>query len=200
MSEKDLTTWTKKLRKSIQALTAIAAFIFSIISGFLVPVGFTSDERSALVRFAAFILAILIGVAFIMRRKWVKISSKSWAIITILLLTAAIISWILYWNFLSQRTCIFADQRIIVGTEYTDHAAAYVSRNPNMACDEIIGNYAGKVQMIWKEGSINRMRLLFQILYLSCTILSALCLLSLAQAMEDSDTVRRGASRSKIAK
>lgn len=188
MNTKDLTAWSGGFRKTIKALTALAAFIFSMISGFLVPLGFASDERKAIVRFAPFILAILIGCAFVMRRKWAITDPQKWVLITVILLAGTILSWLLYWYYLSEFTCIVDTQRVIIGTEYTDQAAAYIRSNADMPCETLIRNYAGKIEMIWTRETVNKVRLYFQVIYLSCTILTTLCLLSLAQSMEDSDS------------
>lgn len=166
-------------------------WVSGIVGSFLLPppIGVLKDEHKLWLRFAQFVIAILVGLLFITKRKWNKKQHvKWWWIISAAALLLSVISFTGYQYLLYSWTCNYNKQRIVIGSEYTPQGVYYVKQNPQgITCDELVADFAGKVEEIWTKKSINRSRLILAGTYMSCMPLFTVCLMAVLHAIHVSE-------------
>jgi hypothetical protein len=179
-----LTRWSRSTRGTLRQLAALAAFVVSLISSFLKPVGFTADESSALLKFVPAIVTVIAGLVFLggQRRRPSK-QNVPWFGITILSLIMSASAFLAYRNSIYTRTCEYDNQRIAIGSLYTPHAEAYAAEKPGISCEQLLNDFTGHAEEIWSRDSINQSRLRLEITYVIGSTLFSFCFLSLGQAI-----------------
>jgi hypothetical protein len=103
-----------------------------------------------------------------------------------------------YWHLVYERTCAYDNQKIIIGTIYTNKGRTYVEQNPNKTCDEVLDDFVGEAEAVWTKESINRSRLALETSYIFCISLFAVCLLALGQAVYSIDTAEGNTARRRL--
>src|SRR5688572_21817285 len=78
-----LAEWTTLTKKRIAVLASLAAFVVSIVGGFVQPIG-SSERRAALLSLSPFLITVLAGLIFFASQQWGrKAQSKRWFLICI---------------------------------------------------------------------------------------------------------------------
>jgi hypothetical protein len=180
-----------------------AIWVSGIIGSFLLPppVGVLKEEHKLWLRLAQFIIAVLVGLLFILKRKWNKKSQvKWWSVISAAALVLSVACFTGYQYLLYSWTCNYNQQSVVIGTDYTPQGAYYVKQNPQgITCDELVADFAGKVEDIWTKRSINRARLILAGTYISCLPLFTVCLIAVLHAIHVGEPrVRRKKRKSAI--
>ena len=179
-----LNRWSKGTRSSLRQLASLAAFVVSLISSFLKPVGFTADESSALLKFVPAIVIVVAGLVFLGgQRQHFSKHNVPWFGITIISLVLSASAFLAYRNFIYTRTCEYDNQRISIGSQYTPHAEVYAAQNPGISCERLLNDFTGHAEEIWTRDSINQSRLRLEITYVIGSTLFSFCFLSLGQAI-----------------
>jgi len=183
-----LAEWATLAKKRIAILASLAAFVLSIIGGFVQPIADSSERRGALLSLSPFLVTVLAGLIFFASQHWGhKAQSKKWFLICITSLILSIGSLLAYGYLIYDRTCVYDTQRRIVGTVLTSKGHSYVTQNPNKTCDEILADFVGEVEAVWTKESINRSILALESSYITCISLFGICLLALGQAVSGKD-------------
>jgi hypothetical protein len=174
------------LQKQWNLIVGVAAWIGSILGGFWrAPPPSTPDASSDVAPFGQFFLTLAIGLIAIpayryrgMRHMWY------WLAPGILLVLAAPVAFLSYDYVSTDWTCQYAGGRVLVGPDsgLTDHGKAYFQQNPTKRCEDVIWDHAGKVYVIWTKRSVERRRLVLNILYVASLPLLAAGMVCVIQA------------------
>lgn len=183
--------WAGNARKYWAVLASAAAFIVSLVGGFLEPAGATQEERSVLLRFAPVVVTFVTGLVFLIAQKLDgKKHAALWAIGTVVAFALFIIAFFTYRNYIYTRTCDYDGERVIIGTSYTPRGTGYVSNHHGITCEKLLEDFAGQAGDIWTKASINQSRGLRDFTYISCVALFAISFLSLGQALRNSENAK----------
>ena len=137
-----------------------------------------------IVRLAQFIVAVLVGLIFLLVQNWSKKKHvRRWVFLTVACLVCSVAAFFAYQHYLDSRTCEYAQQTLVIGTHYTAHALTYVKENPNLGCTTLLEDFGGQAADIWTKDSIDASRYLLAALYVLNLPLFTLCIISLVQAL-----------------
>ena len=178
--------WLKDTKATWALITQFAVFILGVVGSFLLPPpGWASSgDNTIVVRLAQFIVAVLVGLIFLLIQKWNKKKHVGrWALFAILFLTLSVSAFFAYQHFLDVRTCPYARQTVVIGTEYTEHGRTYVKDNPGSTCTGLLEDFAGETEDIWTKDSINKSRYILAGLYILNLPLFTICLIAVVQAL-----------------
>lgn len=172
------------LKKHWKSLLQIALFIGMTVGGLITPPKSAEPviSTSQMSMLALFLITISAGIFIII----VKLLSKSvhlsvWIIIAVIFLLSAFGSLFYFLHLKSIRTCQFLDQEIAIGSVYTLQGQKNVEKDPNISCNDLLMNFAGRAEHIWTAESINSARLWLAGVYLLTYLLFALCMMSIVQ-------------------
>ncbi len=179
-------SWLKSTKKTWAFVTEFAVFILGVVGSFLLPPpGWASSGGSTtLVRLAQFIVAVLVGLIFLLVQRWNKKKHVGrWASFAIVFLGLSVSAFFAYQHFLDTRTCPYAGQIVVIGTHYTAHGQSYVSENPNSTCTGLLEDFAGEAEDIWAKDSLNKSRYVLAGLYILNLPLFTICIIAVVQAL-----------------
>src|SRR5262245_51435610 len=130
-------------RKLWAVMIQFAVFIFGVVGTFLLPPpGWVSAGNRIVVRLAQFVVAVLVGLIFVLVQKWsARRHVTRWVILTIVCLALSIAAFFVYQRLLDTRTCAYAGQAVVIGTTYTEHAQAYLNENRNSTCSSLLEDF-----------------------------------------------------------
>jgi hypothetical protein len=186
--------WLASTKKVWGLLMQVAVFILGVASGFLVgPPGWASSaDDKTVVRLGQFIVAVLAGLIFLLVQKWNKKKHTGrWAMYTIVFLALSIVAFFVYQHLLDTRTCQYAGQAVVIGTQHTEHARSYVSENPNSTCSSLLDDFSGQAGDIWTRDSINKSRYILAGTYILTLPLLTICIIAVIQAISCSQAKPR---------
>lgn len=179
-------SWFESIKKTWGLVTQLAVFIFGVVGSFLLPPpGWASNSGDeTVVRLAQFIVAVLVGLVFLLVQRWSKKKHvRRWATLTIIFLALCVSAFFAYQHLLDTRTCKYADQSVVIGTSYTQHAAGYIREKANATCATLLEDFAGKAEDIWNGDSINRSRYILAGAYILNLPLFTVCIIGVVQAL-----------------
>ena len=187
--------WIENTKGTWGFVAQFAVFIIGVVSSFLLgPPGWaaTTGDRT-LVRLGQFIVTVLVGLVFLLVRRWNKKAHVGrWVLLAVVSLAFSISAFFSYQHFLDTRTCPYADEAVVIGTVYTTHAQSYLGENPNSTCTSLLGDFIGKTDDIWTKDSINRSRYVLAGTYILNLPLFTICIISVVQAIYCSGQGKRG--------
>ena len=178
--------WFETTKKTWGVVTEFAVFIFGVVGSFLLPPPGWASSRgdTTVVRLAQFIVAVLVGLIFLLVQKWNrKKHVVRWATFTIVFLVLSVSAISGYQHLLDTHTCEYANQALVIGTRYTEHAQSYVRENPNSTCTTLLEDFAGKAEDIWTKDSINNSRYILAGSYILTLPLFTICIIAVVQAL-----------------
>jgi len=179
-------SWLKDTRKSWGLVTQFAVFIFGVIGGFLLPPpgwAASADDKSV-VRLAQFIVAVLVGLIFLVVQRWNKKRHVGrWALFSGTFLVLSVLAFFAYQHLLDTRTCSYAHIQVVIGTRYTVRTQSYVSENPDSTCTSLLEDFAGQAEDIWTKDSIDNSRYILAGVYILNLPLFTLCIIGVVQAL-----------------
>ncbi len=189
-----LQSYLKNIRTTWAQITQFVVFILGVVGSFLLPPpGWASvDGNKVLVRLAQFIVAVLVGLIFLLVQRWNKKKHMGrWALFAIVFLALSVSAFFAYQHFLDTRTCPYAGRIVVIGTHYTEHGKSYVSENPNSTCTGFLEDFAGEAEDIWTKDSINKSRYILAGLYILSIPLFTICIIAVVQALACSQSKAR---------
>lgn len=156
-------------KKQWNMVAAFAAWISTVVGGFWhAPPAGISDSADALPKFAQFFLTLGVGlIAIPVYRYRSKAAARWWLVAAVALLLLTPLAYFLADRFATAWTCAYGSSRVVIGPTdaLTPHGKAYIAAHPNLTCDEIVWNHAGKVDELWTKDSIDSRRRILSILY-----------------------------------
>ncbi len=180
-------TWLKQSRKSWAVLAQASAWVLALVGGFLLPppTGGWGEADKTWLRFGQFFVAVLVGLIFVPVWKWKqKKHALGWweaAMVSLVLATGGFFT---YQSLTVRWTGYFFEDKVLLGSEYTDVGRTYVEKHPNLPVHLLLEDFLGRADDIWTHESITRRRLILSGLYLGCLPLLAVCLISVVQASQ----------------
>lgn len=187
-------SWLKATKKSWGLMTQFAVFIFDVVGGFLLPPPgwVSSGGDKTVVRLAQFIVAVLVGLIFLVVQKWNKKKHVGrWAIFAITFLVLSVSTFFVYQHLLDTRTCLYVRTQVVIGTRYSAIAENYVREDPTSNCTSLLEDFAGQVEDIWTKDSINNSRYILAGVYILNLPLFTVCIIAVVQALYCSQSKRR---------
>lgn len=179
----------KKIFTNLQSywnlLFLVATWVMTTIGGFWVPppADITNDNKSMTV-FAKFIVSIIIGLMILPMSKWYqKKYAFSWGMIALLTLVIGITAFFTAQYLRDIWTVTDRGDVYYTGTTYTDAAVAYLKEHPQTTRKELLEDATWKPEYIWTEDSIRNCRLILASVYVLCTPLFAICMVSIVQLL-----------------
>src|SRR5205814_10470907 len=117
-----LKSWLSNTKRTWGQITQFAIFILGVVGSFLLPPpGWTSaDGSKTIVRFAQFIVTVLVGLIFLLIQRWSKKKYVlHWALLTLVFLALSIAAFFAYQNFWDSRTCQYDRRTVVIVTRFT---------------------------------------------------------------------------------
>jgi hypothetical protein len=184
--ETSLADWLRDTQSSWAVLAQGAVWLLGLLGGFLLspPVGVSTAEDRTWLRFGQFIVAVLLGLVLFAALKWKrrKHGARWWGAACVSLLLA-VVAFFVYQRLLYGWTAEYDGRPIVIGSEYTPHARAYVEKNPNLPLKTLLEDFLGRAEDIWTRNSINQHRLVLAGVYVSCLPLFTLAVIAIVQAL-----------------
>ena len=176
----------KKSRESWILLAQSTIWIAAVIAGFMLPppVG-TLDETRVWVRFAQFVITVLIGLLVLAALRWNrKKNSLGWAALSVVFLLLGTVAFFSYQLYAARWTVPYSNQRVVIGHTFTKEGSEYHDQNPNLTMEALVMHCAGKIENIWTRESLQQRRLLLAGLYIFAMPLFTICIVSVLQALQ----------------
>jgi hypothetical protein len=186
-SRADNKRWLLQLRKGWLPLAQAAVWVGGILGGFLLPppVGVTAADERTWLRFGQFVTAIVLGLVLFAAWRWHQTRHAPWwAGVALLSLALAGGAFFRYQQLTLAWTGEYVGNKVVVGSVYTPHGQSYVEKNPSLSRNDLIFDFAGKIEEIWTRDSINRRRLLLAATYVACLPLFTICLIAVVQTAQ----------------
>ena len=193
-SNAQLKNWIQSTKKGWGLITQLAVFVCGVISGFLIPPpGWISARgHQTVVRLAQFIVAVLVGLIFLLIQKWNhRKDVERWTIFAVVSLAASLLTFSAYQHLLDTRTCQYASQPVVIGKQYTEAGLTYLNRNPTSTCTSLLEDFAGKEEEVWTRESIDKSRYLLAAVYILNMPLFTMCIIAVVQALSCSQMRRQ---------
>ena len=179
--------WLQQARKNWGILIQGAVWVIGIIGTFLVPppVGVSAGDEKIWLRLGQFIIAVVLGLVFFAAQRWnQKTHARWWCLLSLLFLLVSIGAFFQYQKLTYSWTGNYVGKRLVLGSVFTREGAAYTQKNPTISCDDLLFDFAGKVDDIWTRDSINHRRLVLAATYVSCMPMFTICLIGIVQALQ----------------
>lgn len=183
----DISKWFKQTRKSGAAMAQGALWLGGILGGFLLPppVGVSAGDEKVWLRLGQFIVAVILGLIFFAAQRWSQPKHAfKWCGMALLCLVLAVGAFFRYQQLTMNWTGVYADEKVVVGSDFTSQGKFYSEQNPQISRDELISDFKGVTENIWTRESINRRRLILAATYVSCLPLFTICLIAVVQATQ----------------
>jgi hypothetical protein len=170
-----------------KGLAQAGAGILCVIIGFALPAPFGSsgdDERASLV-LASFLVAVLVGLVFVAGQRFaLRKHLRWWWMGSAGFLTVSVSAFIGY-GYLSQAwSCTYNNKRVLIGSVETPLAENRRKARPNeQSCEDMLMAASGHVDWVYTKESIERSRIILEILYIAITPFLALCVIGVVQAI-----------------
>jgi hypothetical protein len=176
------------------ALLQVAAWILGTMAGFLLlPTEISREDEKAWLKLAPFVIAVVLGLMVIAARRWSPEKHLGrWWFVAIALFIFSISGFIGYGYLSYSWTCKYNNQTLIIGTSLTDQGRYYVRQNPGISCEDLLMDFAGKVEDIWTKESINRCRILLAGIYINLIPIFAMSMISVIQVIHITNQKNKG--------
>jgi hypothetical protein len=185
-SKNPLDQWLRSTSKSWRSLAQAAVWTCGVIAGFLLPppVGTSEQQHKIWLRLAQFVVAVLIGLVFVVALKWGrKRHAKYWWVTSFAFLVVSIVSFFIYQYLIDIWTCNYFAEKVVVGTTYTERGRNYVAGNPGIPCDSLLEDFLGRAEQIWERNMIDERRFILAGSYILCLPFVTICLFGVVQAI-----------------
>lgn len=188
----------KRSRKSWTLLAQTAAWVAGVLAGFLLPPpAGTEDETRVWVRFAQFIITMVVGLVLLAALRWKdKDLAFRWGGVSASFLLLGTVAFFGYQLCAARWTAIYNDALVVIGSDYTPSGLEYHTEHPQLSPADLLMKFAGKVDRIWTRESIAEHRILLAGMYILTMPLFTIAIMSLLQAIQCT-TSRTARSHSK---
>jgi hypothetical protein len=176
----------KRARQTWLLLAQSTIWVAGVIVGFLLPPpAGTAEESQIWVRFAQFVITIVIGMVLLAALRWKrKKDAFVWGGLSLLCLLLGTAAFFGYQLFAARWTALYHTEPVLIGSVYTDFGRTYHEQNPRFPPARLIEDFAGQVEKIWTRESIQQRRLLLAMMYVLAMPLFTLCIMSIVQAIQ----------------
>jgi hypothetical protein len=171
------------LSREWRRLTQLSTGVISFVAGFLIPppIGL---EKWSFVGLAEFMLLVSLGLLVVLITRWrLRKHLQRWVWLTVVSFAVAIGAFFLYRYLVLSWTCSYFGTQVVVGTQLTPAGTSYLAQHPNVDCSTMVGDFAGKVENAWVNGTIVRRQLFLAGLYASCMPLLGASIIGVLQAI-----------------
>ena len=176
------------------AMTQGALWLGGILGGFLLPppVGVAASEDKMWLRLGQFIIVIILGLIFFAAQRWTQPRHAfKWCMAALAFLVLAVAAFFRYQQLTIAWTENYNGDKVVTGSVYTEPAQNLLKENPRMSRNDLLVNFAGETENIWTRESINNRRLILAATYIICLPLFTICLLTVLQAIQCGNTLRK---------
>jgi hypothetical protein len=175
----------KRSQKSWVLLGQTTAWVVGVLAGFLLPppIGTAEDSR-VWVRFAQFVITIVIGLVLLAALRWKSPKHVlRWGAISVSFLMLGSVAFFAYQVLVTRWTVIYAQQRVVVGDHYTKYGREYLDQHPTLAREDLMMHFSGKVERIWEPDALSQRRLFLAATYVVAMPLFTVSIMSILQAI-----------------
>lgn len=128
--------------------------------------------------------SVVLGSVFFASRRWRQTRhALAWSGAALLFLALAVAVFFRYQKLTLAWTANYGGQKVVVGSVLTPAGQADTQRNPAIANEDLVMDFAGRTAQFWTADSINHRRLILAACYVSCLPLFTLCLIAVVQAV-----------------
>ena len=195
----------RSLAQNWHILAHIAAWIAGVVGVFLtfiLQMSLSDASASRFTNFAQFITALLAGLACILslRAGRKQHAARFWTRLALVLVATAFLLFITYQWLEPTWSCLFAQRfQLVIGSEYTDTARAYVAQHPDAgrSCDLLIADFAGSTEQIWPRAQLLAHYLILATLFIVAWLVCAAAIVAVLFALRTTqdEHERHGTSR-----
>lgn len=176
----------KRSQKSWVLLAQTAAWVVGVLAGFLLPppIG-TPAESRVYVRFAQFVITVVIGLVLLAALRWKsKKHTFRWGATSALFLLLGTATFFGYQIFANRWTTQYNKQRVVIGDAYTAHGREYHEENPHLTPENLLMDNKGEAEKVWTRESLTQRRLLLAAMYVLAMPLFTVSIMSILQALQ----------------
>jgi hypothetical protein len=176
----------KRFKASFLLLAQTAVWIAATIATFLLPppVG-TSDQIRVWVRFAQFVITIMIGFALIGALRWKeKRHTLRWAGLSLSFLVLGATAFLAYQFLAMSWTAVYNLRPVVTGSVYTSWGKQYHEQHPDLSPADLLFHAGGKVEQIWTRDSLEQRQFILALFYVAAMPLFTICIMGLVQALQ----------------
>lgn len=182
--------WLKTVESKWSILLQGSTWIMVLLAGFVLePPVWDFQQNLIWYRFAHFVVAVVVGLAFIPVTRWsTSRDTWRWFIVSVVLLVAGVGSFFGYQTARETWTVEYAKKLVIVGSTYTIDALAYKERvkmeeNREVSDKDLVMDAAGNREKLWDVQEIRARGRILGGLYILTVALFALTIISVIQAV-----------------
>jgi len=177
-------SWLQGFTKYWNLLADGAAVLLGIIGTFLYPPPpEISQDNEQWLGFARFIIAILIGLMFVLGLLWNRRKhTRIWWVTSFLALLLSVGAFFSYNYFSNQWTCRCFSGRVVIGRA-SEKTRLGNGASADAACKDLLQENSCEAEQIWLADSIKQNRFLLAALYIACVPLFSICIVSLIQSI-----------------
>jgi cation transport ATPase len=177
-------SWLQRITQYWNLIADGAAVILGIVGTFLYPPPpEIAKDNEQWLGFARFIIAVLIGLMFVLSLLWNrKKHTKIWWATSFITLILSIGAFFSYNYFSNQWTCRCFSGRVVIGRAAEKTQLGNRS-NADAACKDLLQENSCDAEQIWLADSIKLNRFLLAAMYIACVPLFSICIVSLIQSI-----------------
>jgi len=183
-----LSSLFRQFKQSWSLLAAFTTWLLAIIGGFLLPPPIGADQyefSDVLSKLGLVVTIVLVGLLSVPLMKWKsKVYTLHWSVAGLASMFFAVVAFFSYLYLINNWTCLYNDNRLVIGSEFTAHGKAYVESNPHRVSPrDWVMAHGGNVSEIWTDRSINRRCAILGLLYVATLPLFAVAMIGTLHAI-----------------
>lgn len=165
--------------------------VLGIVGTFVLPPPVSMAGETPWRRLAQFVAAVLIALMFVATRRVRSRGSALWWWVALASLGLAVLAAFGYDHLTHAWSCLYDDDRVIVGEEYTAQGREHRQRDPGAPCETLIQDFAGRVEDIWVSHGIRRRQSMLAAVYVGAVALFTICMVAVVEAMAEVERTGR---------
>ena len=149
-------------------------------------------RTSSVVRFTNYLVAILVGLMVLPLRSYNQNrNARDWARVTACSVFPSTIAFFVYQDLIGTYSVNYGERRVVIGSEFTALGRQHKQSFPHLTNQDLVMRSAGQPELVWTKDSIRRRNLLLKAFYVGASVLLAVSLLSVVQAIHCSGLPKR---------
>jgi hypothetical protein len=176
----------KQSQKSWVLLTQTTVWVGGAIAAFLLPPpGGLPEESRVWVRFAQFVITVVIGMVLLATLRWKrKQDMLRWGGLSMLFLFLGTAAFFSYQILSAKWIASYNGRPVLIGGSYTSLGREDHEANPRLSPEDLVMRFAGQVEKIWTRESLQQRRLVLAAIYVLAMPLFTICIMSIVQALQ----------------
>lgn len=149
-------------------------------------------------RLAQFVAAVLLALMFVAARRLRSRGPALWWWVALVSLGLALVAIFGYDHMTRAWSCLYDGSRVIVGSEYTSQGREQRQRDPDVTCERLIADFAGRTEDVWRGEGIRRRESILAAVYVGAVALFTICIVAVVEVIAVTSrpaTARRPARR-----